>query len=125
MNKIVKVLCVGDDPTEREAIQDYAEILDWPVMFAKDGPEAQSLANSHAFDVVFLSVDLGEPVAMSIIQSLREKSSVNAETPIVLNNAPHDDGTLSGPSAPNIHPVETQPLLFTSFKNQILKLSRQ
>ena len=120
MRADVKVLCVGNDPADREAIAGYTDILGWQVKFATADTAVAAATDGAGIDVIYVeSTSMTHHQTAGVLRTLRQARPI---TPIVLV-ADHMPVEMVGVQEVAVDAVVRPGMLFTVFKDQVKRLA--
>lgn len=121
MRQQLDILCIESDPAEQEAIREYGSILDWSVTFARNCTDGFNLSSARAFDLIFANQDLPDCDGFELAREIRESDGPNRQTPVVLNASKVSEDTRAQAKAAAINALIVRPLIFSTFKEGLLR----
>lgn len=119
------LLCVEDDPADREALRDYVDILGWNASFSTSGIQGHARAMQTRFDVIVTDQNMPGLTGLGLVACLRHGKGPNARTPVLLNTQLLTPDVLERAQQLQIEAVVEKPLMLTSFKERIHRLLRR
>lgn len=119
-----KILCVEDDPADREAIRDYCYILGYQVDFAHTSAAGLNLSNSAVYDVIVVDINLPDYSGLELIKQIRMPEHHNAVTPIVIYSNGTSETIKIIARAFGVKIVIAKPLLLSAFEMVIKRAQR-
>ena len=122
MPKQLSILCVADDAAERDAIQEYVGILDWPITFALNCTEGYEQATTRKFDLIVTEHKLPDCDGIELVRELRDGGGPNSETPVLMCAGLLSDSVVRGARNASIDAMVVKPMLFTTFKGESSRL---
>ena len=84
----LNILCVEDDPAEREVLLSYAEILSRQLQIASTYAEGLAKATSTRFGVTVKNQDLPDATGLHLVKVIRAASGPNCSKPVEHLDAP-------------------------------------
>lgn len=124
MSRRLHILTIDDDPADREALREYAEILDWDMSFAVNFTEGLALANAISFDVIIVDQNMPDSTGLDLIRQIRQESGRNCVTPVLLNSWGMCETIELAAQSIAVERTLQKPMLLSIFKTEIRKLAQ-
>ena len=119
------LLCVDDDPGDREALREYIDILGWNAVFAANGTDGYAHAQVKRYDLIVVDQNMPDLTGLGLVKCIRARSGPNAETPIFLNSRSLTPSITADAANLQVEAIEDKPLLLSRFKATSMRLLRE
>lgn len=121
---MLKILCVEDDPADREALRNYGEIIGWRIEFAHSCADGLKLALAAPYDVMVIDINMPDFSGLELIEKLRSTGGPNQSTPIMIYSGAVSGSIRMIAQSLKVETIVLKPMLLTNFKDKIRKLTR-